>query len=150
MAYQPKLVISRQIHFYTIISSISMSTQFNCKRKLLFQAIQFIQTVLIQLNHFSKSTDFVYTKINVKPIDRALSGATIPGQSGPGSNGNEGVPPYSPKLSITGTSPTDCLVSYTGHSLVGGVLPFCRGAVCVFYSPRRLSKQFWIKKLRNQ
>ena len=36
-------------------------------------------------------------------MDRALSGATTPGQSGPGS--------------ITGTSPSDCLVSYPGDSL---------------------------------
>ena len=28
---------------------------------------------------------------SIQPIDRALSGATILGQSGPGSNGNEGV-----------------------------------------------------------
>ena len=28
---------------------------------------------------------------SIWPIDRALSGATIPGQSGPGNNGNEGV-----------------------------------------------------------
>ena len=27
----------------------------------------------------------------IGPIDRSLSGASIPGQSGPGSNGNEGV-----------------------------------------------------------
>ena len=38
---------------------------------------------------------------------------------------------------ITGTSPSDCLVSYTGHSL-GGVLPLCRSAVSVFNSPSRL------------
>ena len=34
---------------------------------------------------------------------------------------------------ITGTSPSDCLVSYPRHSL-GGILPLCRGAVSVFYS----------------
>ena len=27
----------------------------------------------------------------IQLIDRALSGATIPGQNGPGSNGNEGM-----------------------------------------------------------
>ena len=43
----------------------------------------------------------------------APSGATIPGQRGPGSNGNEGVHRYS----ITGTSASDCLVSYPGLSL---------------------------------
>ena len=51
------------------------------------------------------------------PIDRTLSGATILGQSEPGSDGNEGVICIPPKSSITGTSPPDCLVSYTGHSL---------------------------------
>ena len=40
--------------------------------------------------------------------------------------------------SITGTSPSDWLVLYTGHSLGVGVLPLCRGAVDVFYSSSRL------------
>ena len=39
----------------------SMSTQFKCKKKFLFQAIQFSQTVLIQTIQFSISIDFVYT-----------------------------------------------------------------------------------------
>ena len=38
-----------------------MSTQFNGQKTFLFQAIQFIQTVLIQIVQFSISTDFVYT-----------------------------------------------------------------------------------------
>ena len=37
-----------------------MSTQFYCQKHL-FQAIQFIQTFLIQLIHFSVSIDIVYT-----------------------------------------------------------------------------------------
>ena len=41
---------------------------------------------------------------------------------------------------ITGTSPSDCLVSHSGHSLGVGVLPLCRGAIGVFYSPSRLDK----------
>ena len=49
----------------------------------------------------------------------ALSGATTPSQSGPGSNGNEGVLHIPQTSSITGTSPSDCLVSYPGHSLGG-------------------------------
>ena len=36
------------------------------------------------------------------------------GQSGPGSNGNEGVL-YIPQSSRTGASPSDCLLSYLGH-----------------------------------
>ena len=44
-------------------------------------------------------------------------GATIPGHSGPGSDGNKGVLRIPQSSSITGTSPSDCLVSYLGHSL---------------------------------
>ena len=43
---------------------------------VLFQTIQFIISI-----QFS----------SIWPIDRTLSSATIPGQSGPGSDGNEGV-----------------------------------------------------------
>ena len=38
--------------------------------------------------------------------------------------------------SITGTSPSDCLVSYPGHSF-RVILPLCRSAVGVFFSPSR-------------
>ena len=68
-----------------------------------------------------------------------LSGATTPGQSGPRSAGNEGV--FCIPQSISGTSPSDCLVLYPGHSLVVGyVLPLCREAVSVFYNPSQLGK----------
>ena len=55
-------------------------------------------------------------------MDRALSGATTPGQSGSGRNGNEGVLHIPQAPSITGTSPSDCFVSYLGQSLGRGVL----------------------------
>ena len=48
---------------------------------------------------------------------RTLSGATTPGQSGPGSDGNKGVLRIPQSSSITGTSLSGCLVSYLGHSL---------------------------------
>ena len=51
------------------------------------------------------------------PWIEPLSGATAPGQSGPGSDDNEGVLCIPQSSSITGTSPSDCLVSYQGHSL---------------------------------
>ena len=44
-------------------------------------------------------------------------GATTPGQSGPGSNGNEVVLRIPQSSTVTGASPSDCLVSYLGHSL---------------------------------
>ena len=69
---------------------------------------------------------------SIQPIDRALSDATTPGQSGPESNGNEEVLCIPQSPSNAGTLPSDCLVSYPVQSLV---LPLCRGAVGVFYSP---------------
>ena len=60
---------------------------------------------------------------SIKPIDRALSGATIPSQSGSGSNGNEGVLRISQSSSLTRISTLDCLVSYTEHSFGGGSYP---------------------------
>ena len=71
----------------------------------------------------------------------ALSDAITTDQSGPGSNGNEGVLRIPQSSSIAGTSPSDCLVSYPGHSLGGGVLPLCREAIDVFYSPSRQGKK---------
>ena len=53
----------------------------------------------------------------------ALSGSTSPGQSGPGSNGNEEVIRIPQSPSITGTSPSDSFVSYPGHSMRGGSYP---------------------------
>ena len=51
------------------------------------------------------------------PLIGPLSGATTPGQSGPGTDGNKGVLHIPQSSSITGTSPSDGLVSYPGHSL---------------------------------
>ena len=70
-------------------------------------------------------------------LDETLSGATTPGQSGLKSDGNEGILRISKRSSITGTSPSDWLVSYPEYSL-GGVLPLCRDVVGVFYSPSQL------------
>ena len=53
----------------------------------------------------------------------ALLGATTPGQSKPGSNGNEGVLRIPQSSSIIGSLPSDCLVSYTEHSLGGRFYP---------------------------
>ena len=110
-------------------------------------------------------------------------------QSGPGSNGNEGVPRIHQSPSITGTSPSDCLLGVvtplqrcnqyvlqpqptgpqdirsgkscpsaevqsvystaladwgTGDSF-GRVLPLCRGAVNLFYSPSRLGHRRFVR-----
>ena len=54
----------------------------------------------------------------------------MPRQSGPGSDGNEGVLRIPQGFSITGTSSSDCLVSYLGHSL-GGLIPLQRFSQCI-------------------
>ena len=79
--------------------------------------------VLFQTILFSISTQFS----SIWPIDRTLSGATTPGQSGPGSDGNEGV------LCIP-----QRLFSVLSRTLIGGVLPLCRDAIGVIYSPNWL------------
>ena len=74
-----------------------------------------MKTVLFQAIQLSISTLFS----SIWPIDRTLSGAITPGQSGPGSDGNEGELHIPQSTSITGTSPSDFLVSYLEHSLEG-------------------------------
>ena len=91
-------------------------------------------TVLFQTIQFCISIQFS----PVWPIDRTLSGATTPDQSRPGSDSNERVQHLPQSSSITGTSPSDCLVPYPGQSLARGFLPLCRVPVDVFYSPSRL------------
>ena len=88
-----------------------------------------LKTVLFQIIQFSISTQFS----SIWYIDRTLSGATTPSQSGPWSDGNNGVLHIPQSSSITEAPPSDCLVWYPEHSL-GVVLPFSRDAVGVFYS----------------
>ena len=95
------------------------------------------QTVLFQTIHFRVSTWFS----SIWPIYRTLSGSTTLKMSGPGSDGNEEVLRISQSSSITGTSPSDCLVPYLGHSLMGGVLLLHRDTVGVFCRPSWLG--FW-------
>ena len=107
--------MSKTVLFQTIQSSI---------------CIQFThETVLFQAIQFCISTQFS----SIWPIDRAQWGATSLRERWPGSDGNEEVLCIPQSSRITGTSPSDCLVSYPGHTLVR-VLPLCRGAISVFYS----------------
>ena len=73
-------------------------------------------------------TNFTYW-----PIDKTLSGANTLSQSGLGSNGNKGILHISQNFSITGTSPSDCLVSYPGYSFGGGesLTPLQRCSWCI-------------------
>ena len=71
--------MSKPVLFQTI--KFTINTHFKCKytvelsEKFLFQNIHFSQKVLIQTVQFGISMQFS----SIKPIDRALSGATTPG-----------------------------------------------------------------------
>ena len=120
--------MSKTVPFLTIQFSISAKFKY--------------QNSSISKIQFSISTQFS----SIWPIDRTVSVATTAGKSGPGSDGNKGILRIPQSSSITGTSPSDCLVLYPGHSL-GWILPLYREAVGVFYSPSRhvnASKFFFV------
>ena len=125
--------------FYSIsllFSWIEFQTiQFSISLVFLFTQLN-VKTVLFQTIQFSISTHYN----SIWPIDRTLSCASTPGQSGPGSDSNEQVLHIPQSSSITGTSPPDCLVSYPGHSLKREVLPLCREAISGFYSSVQMGK----------
>ena len=66
-----------------------------------------VKTVQFQVIQFSVCTQF-----SSLTIDRALSGATTPGQSSPESDDYERVLCISQSSSDTGISPSDFLMSY--------------------------------------
>ena len=77
---------------------------------VLFNPKIIVKTLLFQASQSGINTQFS----SIWP-----TGATTPAQSGPGSNGNEGMLRILQSPSITGTSLSDGLVSYSGHSLEG-------------------------------
>ena len=98
-------------------------------QRVLFLTIQFSMSfVCIQ---FKMSNSSIWS------IDRTLTVATTLGQSGPESDGNDGVLGI-PQSSRPRALPSYCLGSYPGH-LFGRVLPLSRDGI-VFYSPSRLYK----------
>ena len=93
-----------------------------------FQYTQFNDlTVLFQTIQFTISHLFAQS-LNVKqyywPIDRSLSRATTPSQSGHGSDDNEEVLCIPQSSSINGVLTSDYLVLYRGHLLGGGQCRF--------------------------
>ena len=72
--------------------------------------------VLLYNSHNLTLVISLHTVCSTRSIDRILSGAITPGQSGFWSNGNEGVL-HIPQISKAGGSPSDCLLSYLGHPL---------------------------------
>ena len=88
-----------------------------------------------------------YAVSSISSIDRALSGATIPDKSGPGSKRNKKVDCIYPKLQHH-WSFTIRAYSVVSKTLIGWVLPLCRGVIGVFYqhSWYQKKKPAWGKK----
>ena len=74
---------------------------------------------------------------SIWPIDRTLSGATTPSQSGLGNNGKKRASPHSPKPQRY-WSLTIKLFNVPSRTVIWGVLSFRRNEVSEFYNPRRL------------
>ena len=115
-----------QIHLHIYKTVLFQTFQFSLSTQFLYFYIkQFnqcqlnVKKVLFQEIRFGTNTQFS----SIWPIERSQSGATTPGQSGSGNNDNEGVLRIPQSSSITGTTPSDYLVSYTGHSAVYSSVP---------------------------
>ena len=81
--------------------------------KYSFYKLVNVKTILFRTIQFSIITQFS----SIWSIDKTLPGATTLSQSEPGSDSKEGVLRIPQSSSMTGTSSSDCLVSYTGHTL---------------------------------
>ena len=93
--------ISNDDNHYTMGTSLDFCLHIvKCKNSL-FQTIQL--SIIIQCS-------------SIWPIDRTLSGATTPGQCGPGSDSSKEILHIPQSSCITEASPPDCLVSNLGHS----------------------------------
>ena len=98
-----------------ICKHIFLITFWNESKLIFWHTVKGFQ-VLLYNNHNLVSVICLYIVCYIWPIVRTISGATILGQSGPESNGNEGVF-YIPQISKAQTLPSNGLMSYLGHSL---------------------------------
>ena len=79
--------MSKTVQFQTI--QFSISTQFKRKYSLIVKNISISSySVLSNSSNSNNSVKHKYAVSCIQPIDRARSGATIPGPCGPGVNGN--------------------------------------------------------------
>ena len=129
MTHQPLRVVDAKStfkHINSFIPNNSVWYKYSClfprswmKKQFYFKQFSWaqvrslnVQAVLFQTIQFSISTQFS----SIWPIDRTRSGANTLGQCGPRSKCSKGVLCIHQSTSITGTSPSDCLVSYPDHS----------------------------------
>ena len=88
--------------------------ELHCRRYVFFWTNSFGKVMkLLGITHLSPYNELVHLPYIA---GQTLLGATTLGQSGPGNDGNKGVLRIPQISSITGTSSSDCFVSYPGHS----------------------------------
>ena len=116
-----KTVLLQTMHF-------SISIHFQCQKQSYYKQFSLakVQTDLFKTVQFSISTQFS----SIWPIDRTLSGATNPAQSGQGNDGTGGVLCIPQSSCITGTSPSDCFVSKQDPRW-GSLTPLQRSSRCI-------------------
>ena len=114
-------------------------TNNSVKQQLFIYTQLNVKTVIFQTIQFNISTQFS----SVWPIEKTVSGATTPVQSGLGRNGNKGVLHIPKSSSIAWALPSDCLVTYTGHSL--GEFYFSAGMQSVYSA----ASDDWVKDISN-
>ena len=118
-----------------------MSKQFYFKQfNLVYVRSIHVKTVLFQAVRIGIITQFS----SIWSIDRTQLVATTPGQSGPGTDGNQRVLILPQSSTITGTSPSNCLVSYPGHWLLlgGGSYPSAEVQLVYSTAPAVRAKHF--------
>ena len=98
-------------------------------KQFYFKQLSLAQVICLHTVKRSNST--------IWPRDRTLLVTTMPGQSGPRSNGNERVL-HITQGSRTRTSPSDCLVPYLRHSRGFYSLSLCRDAPRILYCPSQI------------
>ena len=82
-------------------------------------------------------------------MGKTLSGATT--QNGPRSDGSEGVLCLPQSSSFTGTSPSDCLMSYPGQLLRGESYPIQRCSRCILQpQPTRQDEGFGLIHIHDK
>ena len=77
------------------------------------------------------------------PMIGPIPGASYPGLSGPGSDGNKLVLRIPQSSSIARTSPSDCLVSYPGHTMRVGSFPSAEKYLVYSTDPADWVMIFW-------
>ena len=97
------------IHGINVKSVLFKIIQFSISK---FYFEQFSLAQACSLNAKKPPVNSNHGLVLFNPYIGPFSGATTPGQSGLGSDGNKGELRIPQSSSITGTSPSDCLVSY--------------------------------------